>query len=77
MEAPIQITPDYQEKLILNNLKADNLDHTYELNILFSSNSIIFKISEENDPSNIEYSNEFSFGDLQKTGNFLKFVKIF
>ena len=72
MEATIPITPDYQEKLILNNLKADNLENTYELNILFSSNSIIFKISEENDPSNIEYSNEFSFGDLQKIGKFFK-----
>ena len=72
MEAPVVITPNFQEKIILNNLKADNSENTYLLNIQFSSDYIIFKISKENSLIEDEYSNEFTLEDLHKNSKFFK-----
>ena len=48
MEAPLSITPNIKDKIIINDLKeGNNLENNYTLNILFLSNSIIIKIIEE------------------------------
>ena len=50
MEAPLSITPDFQEEIKLIDLKEEkNPDKKYTLTILFSSYLMDVKIIEEND----------------------------
>ena len=73
MEAPLSITPDFQEEIKLIDLKEEkNPDKKYTLTILFSSYSMDVKIIEENDIIKNEYSNEFTLDDLHKNGKFFK-----
>ena len=73
MEAPLKITPNIKEKIIINDLKVENiLESNYTLNILFLSNSIIIKIIEEKSLLENEFSKEFTLEDLHKNGKFFK-----
>ena len=68
----LTIDPNFNEKIILNNLKSDDSENTYILDIHFSSASIIFKIIEDNSLIKVEYSNEFTLEDLHKNSKFFK-----
>ena len=70
MDAPLP-----QNNLTLN-IKSEENNKLYKLNIFNSSNSLFLNITIENNFPKIEYEKNFTIKELSEKGKFLKYLKI-